>query len=121
MPSDDSDHSANQELNQTAHPRSLVRVHIVFCPHEKSLHTWLPKMRSVKILIRLRECAGDLVLRNAHMSKGTFSGVEAQLHTCFMPLPSSGGNLTDPKPMMVFFHTSRKHAYIILIPLNPIF
>ena len=25
--------------------------------HEETLHTWLSKMRSVKILIRLRECA----------------------------------------------------------------
>ena len=28
------------------------------CPHEETLHPWLSKMRPVKILIRLRECAG---------------------------------------------------------------
>ena len=28
------------------------------CPHEETLHPWLIKMRPVKILIRLRECAG---------------------------------------------------------------
>ena len=28
------------------------------CPHEETLHPWLPKMHTVKILIRLRECAG---------------------------------------------------------------
>ena len=27
------------------------------CPHEETLHTWLSKIRPVKILIRLRECA----------------------------------------------------------------
>ena len=27
-------------------------------PHEKNLHPWLSKLRQVKILIRLRECAG---------------------------------------------------------------
>ena len=28
------------------------------CPHEETLHSWLSKMRPVKILIRLRKCAG---------------------------------------------------------------
>ena len=28
------------------------------CPHEETLHPWLSKMHAVKILIRLRECAG---------------------------------------------------------------
>ena len=28
------------------------------CPHEESLHPWISKMRPVKILIRLCECAG---------------------------------------------------------------
>ena len=37
------------------HPRSLIRVG---CLPEETLQPWLPKMRQVKILIRLRECAG---------------------------------------------------------------
>ena len=28
------------------------------CPHEETLHPWLSQKRPVKILIRLRECAG---------------------------------------------------------------
>ena len=32
--------------------------HNLRCPHEETLHPWLSKMRPVKILIRLRECAG---------------------------------------------------------------
>ena len=28
------------------------------CPHEETLHSWLSKMRPVRVLIRLRECAG---------------------------------------------------------------
>ena len=28
------------------------------CPHEETLHPWLPKVRPMNILIRLRECAG---------------------------------------------------------------
>ena len=28
------------------------------CPHEETLHPWLSKMRQVKILNRLHECAG---------------------------------------------------------------
>ena len=27
------------------------------CPHEETLHPWLSKLRMVKVLIRLRECA----------------------------------------------------------------
>ena len=45
----------NGDANQPAHPRSLVSLR---CPHEETLHPWLSKMRPVKILIRLRECAG---------------------------------------------------------------
>ena len=34
---------------------ALISLH---CPHEETLHFWLPQMRPGKILIRLRECAG---------------------------------------------------------------
>ena len=34
------------------------------CPHEQTLPPWLPKMRSVKILIRLRKCAGLIFARH---------------------------------------------------------
>ena len=35
-----------------------LRIFTVFVVHMKTLHPWLSKMRSVKILISLRECAG---------------------------------------------------------------
>ena len=44
----------NDDLNQPAHPRSMSRV---CCHQEETLHPWLSKLRPVKILIRLRECA----------------------------------------------------------------
>ena len=40
--------------------------------HEETLHLWLSKMSSVKILNRLRFAQSDLNLRWARMSKGTF-------------------------------------------------
>ena len=45
----------NDDSNQPAHSRSLISLR---CPHEETLHPWLSKMRPVKTLIRLRECAG---------------------------------------------------------------
>ena len=44
----------NEDPNQSAHLRSLNSLR---CPHEETLHPWLSKMRPVKILIRLHECA----------------------------------------------------------------
>ena len=43
------------------------------CPHDETLHRWLPKLRQVKILIRLRNCAGwsDSSL-GAHVQKERF-------------------------------------------------
>ena len=40
----------NENSNQPAHPLRYL--------HEETLHPWLSKMRLVKSLIRLRECAG---------------------------------------------------------------
>ena len=45
----------NEDSNQPAHPRSLISF---FIARMKNLHPWLSKMCPVKILIRLRECAG---------------------------------------------------------------
>ena len=46
----------NEDSNQPAHPHSLISLH---CPHEETLHPWLFKMRTMKILIRLRVCASS--------------------------------------------------------------
>ena len=46
----------NEDSDQPARPRSLIRVFVVRM--KKTLHPWLSKMCPVKILIRLRECAG---------------------------------------------------------------
>ena len=45
----------NKHSTEPAHLHNLISHH---CPHEETLHPWLSKMRPVKILIRLRECAG---------------------------------------------------------------
>ena len=66
---------AHKDANQPAHP------------HEDILHPWLSKKRPVKFLIRLRECAGCLNLRWAHMAKGTFTDVSAyfiHVHISYM-------------------------------------
>ena len=41
------------------------------CPHETTLRHWLSKLGPKKILIRLRECAGDLNFHSAHMPEGS--------------------------------------------------
>ena len=47
--------SPNENTNQPAHPRGPIRLFVVRM--KKKFHLWLTKMRPVKILIRLRECA----------------------------------------------------------------
>ena len=55
-----------RRLGQPVHSNSLISLFTgrIFdsqnlrCPHEEVLHPWLSKMYSVKILIRLHECAG---------------------------------------------------------------
>ena len=44
----------NEDLNQPAYLRSLIRIFVV---RKKTLHPWLSKMCRVKILIRRHECA----------------------------------------------------------------
>ena len=44
-----------EDSDQPANTRSLISL---CCPHEETLHPWLSKIRPVKVLIRLRECAG---------------------------------------------------------------
>ena len=47
--------------NENSSHMSPARIQIslcIRCPHKETLYPWLSKMRSVKILIRLRECAG---------------------------------------------------------------
>ena len=46
--------TSNEDSDQPAHTRSLIRVFIV----RIKKHHWLSKIRTVKILTRLRECAG---------------------------------------------------------------
>ena len=46
----------NQDSNQPAYPHCLIKVFVVRM--KKFCNAWLSKMRPVKILIRLRECAG---------------------------------------------------------------
>ena len=69
----------NEESNQPTYPLSLNS------PIREILYPSLSKRHPVKILIRLRECAGfaqsDQNLRWARMSEGTFSDVGA--HTLF--------------------------------------
>ena len=50
-----SDMCANEDLDQHAHQHSMIRI-FVFCM--KNMDPWLFRMCSVKILIRLLECAG---------------------------------------------------------------
>ena len=45
----------NEDSNQPAHPRSLIRVFVV---RIKKKNHWLSQMYPVKIRIRLRDCAG---------------------------------------------------------------
>ena len=45
----------NEDSDHPAHPRSLISLRF---QHEATLNRWLSKIRKVKILIRLRECAG---------------------------------------------------------------
>ena len=49
---------------------------------DETLHLWIFKRYIVKILIRMRECVGDLNLHWAHMSKGMFSDAAIQLLFC---------------------------------------
>ena len=44
----------NEDSNHHEHTRNLIRVSH---PHEGTLHSWLLKMRPMKIQIRLRKCA----------------------------------------------------------------
>ena len=53
--------ASNEDSNQTAHPPDQSRRY----PHEENYHPWVPKMRPVKILIRLRECVVWLSVRPA--------------------------------------------------------
>ena len=49
------------------------------CSHEETLQPWLSKMRSVKILIRLRRSGADLELHCPHMPEDTLSHGAAHL------------------------------------------
>ena len=68
--------------------------------NKKTLYPRLSKIRLINILNRLRECAGwSESPLGAHVQRYAFwhNGI------------------------FVFYHTSRKHTYIILTPLNPTF
>ena len=57
----------NEDLNQYTRQRSMIRVFVV---RVKNLCTLLSKLRSVKIPISLRECAGYCEsLRDAHVGR----------------------------------------------------
>ena len=49
-------HKQNKDTNQPANPCTLMQ--IFHCSHEETYHPCLSKIRPVKILIRLHECAG---------------------------------------------------------------
>ena len=68
--------ASNEDSNQPAHPRSLMTLR---CSHEEILYPMLSKLRPVKILIRLRECAADLNLRWAQIFEGTSSDIAAHI------------------------------------------
>ena len=80
--------------------------HNLRCPYEETLRPWLSKMRPLKILIRLRECAGWSESSWAHMYEGTFSDDMAHFFTF------SGGknihviDISDATNMIVMYHTS---------------
>ena len=63
------------------------------CPHEETSHPLLSKMRPAKILIRLRK--SDLNLRFAHMPKGTFSDIAAQISSQYKLRNIFISSLTD--------------------------
>ena len=95
----------DEDAYQHEHPRSLISL---CCPHKKSLHPWLSKMRPVNILIRLRFgfAQSNLNLRSTHMSEGTFSDVAAQNESIRMYLD-------------IFVITLRKHAYSDILKIFP--
>ena len=66
-----------EDTNQLAHPSSSISL---CCPHEDILHSWLFKMRTAKILIRLRKYAVWSESSLAHMSDGTFSNNALRLY-----------------------------------------
>ena len=59
-------YAPNEDSNQPAHPRSLIRI---FAVHKKKLHHWVSKILPVKSLIRLLESCtqADPNLRDAHV------------------------------------------------------
>ena len=64
----------NNDTNQFAHLRSLIRVFVL--PREETLYPWLSKIRPEKILIRRRICAGwSESSLDAHVSEYAFSDV----------------------------------------------
>ena len=63
-------YAPNEDSNQPAHPCSLIRIFVVSMT---KLHLWLSQMRSVKILIRLRECAVWSESSLGAHTEGTFS------------------------------------------------
>ena len=77
-PNEDSDQPAHQSLR---------------CPHYETLHHWLSKMRPVKILNRLCECAGssESSLGGRHISKRVFPDVAVRclsvtsITACLLP------------------------------------
>ena len=65
-------YALNESPNQPALLHNLISLHCP--PHKETLHPWLSKMSSVKILIRLLE--SDLHLCWAHVHKVTFYDIE---------------------------------------------
>ena len=65
----------NEDLNQPVHLQSDESHH---CPYEETLHPWISKLHSVKILIRLHERTGYVSMLGTHV-RSTFSDVSAQV------------------------------------------
>ena len=83
------------------------------CPHEETLHSWLFKMRSVKIRIRLRGCAGW-----SESSLGALVRMYVfwlVVHVSFHSTPFSIRYFFQSKNIVIFLIYSWKHMLWVLI------
>ena len=72
----------NEDSDQPANPRSLIKVFIV---RKKELQPLLSKMRSVKVLIAQADLNGWSEFSLGHISKGTVSDVVAHVWWPYLP------------------------------------
>ena len=102
---------AQRRLKSACAPRSLIRVFVVrMKKKQQTLHLWQSNMRTVKILMRLREAQADLNLHWTHMSAGTFSDVAALIITKTCPY-----NIDPLKPHFYIVKLGFTGVYIIFL------